>query len=165
MYTSIVLFVAFTILQVLMYQNKVQRNMFWYVNLAFVIGNLTRFSGMLFLKGVRSNCSLSAPNTALNIYTALFIMTYHGSGLIFNLAVWHLVYKYWDVSWTISILLKGEDVTQNMRKWLNCGFITGIVTFTVIYAAYSIYFGIVWNQDDDYDCFLKNDLLRNDNDT
>ena len=75
--------------------------------------------------------------------------------LLFNLANWLIAYKYWEVSWTVPIQLKGIQPSATMRSWLKCGHITGIVTLVLG----EVLVGIAYQLNDldfsDNSCFLE----------
>jgi hypothetical protein len=105
-----------------MYRRKVQKNMFWYVAHAFAISNFFVILAMCFAKGVGRNClepDFEPPHTDLRVYTTFLIFFSACGGILFNTGLWYLVIKYWEVSITVPIQVKGEQVTPKLRKQLN----------------------------------------------
>jgi hypothetical protein len=126
------MFTVFTVLQITMYRKKVQRNMFWHVTFTFLLGNFLFILSLIFLGGVYDNCMTSSANKALNTYTAFFILTFNSASLLLNCGIWYLVYKYWEVSWTVPLHNKGEQVSQRMQNWLKFCFITGLASYLIL---------------------------------
>ena len=56
-----------------------------------------------------------------------YIVSFCLSELLFNMGNWLIVYKYWEVSWTVPKQLKGHQPSKKMKTWLKCGQLLGIL--------------------------------------
>ena len=79
-------------------------------------------------------------------------------GASLDTGLWLLVYKYWEVSFTVPIQLKGETVSKKMKYWLKCGYISGISFILMAYMILCIGFVIIYTDlEEKTTCFLITD--------
>jgi len=109
------------------------KSILWLIMIFVLVSNLFSLVAIGLREKFRRECHNT--NQQQNVFWLWDFLTclFEGISLTFtNFAFWLLVYKYWEVSWTVPLQLEKIQPSQRMKWWLKCGYISSFAVIGIL---------------------------------